>query len=95
MKAIVATVSVIPGREEEFVNISKGLIDKVRANEPGCLFYALHKTDQPATYMMIERYTDGAAIETHMQSPYFKAAFPSMRELFAAPPTFSVVDEIY
>lgn len=95
MKAIVVTLTVKPGSEETFQSISKGLIEKVRANEPDCLYYALYKTDNPQKFVMIERYKDDAAIAAHQKTPYFKDAFKQLRDVFAGPPEFIIVDLVH
>ena len=43
MLGIVATLRVKPGMEKEFEAVATELVAKVRANEPGCALYALHR----------------------------------------------------
>ncbi len=72
MISVIATLKVRPGKEEEFERITKELVAKVTANEPGCLLYALHRGTEPQTYVFLERYADEAATETHRGSAHFK-----------------------
>jgi quinol monooxygenase YgiN len=84
MLGIVATLRVKPGREKEFEAVAKELVAKVRANEPGCALYALHRLDgegaPPSTYVFLERYVDQAAVDAHRGAEYFKALGRKMGE---------------
>ena len=68
----VATLKAKDGEQAAFETVAKELAAAVNANEPGCLFYALHRTDDPTTYVMMERYTDMAAVEAHRGTDHFK-----------------------
>ena len=84
MLAIVATLRVKPGMEEEFEGVAKELVAKVRANEPGCALYALHRLEdageRPSTYVFMERYVDQAAVDAHRATEYFKTLGRKMGE---------------
>ena len=43
MIGVVATLRIKPGMEKNFEVVAKELVAKVRANEPGCVLYALHQ----------------------------------------------------
>jgi quinol monooxygenase YgiN len=72
MIGVVATIKVKDGQGAEFEKVAGELAKKVNANEPGCLFYALFKADEPNTYVFIERYKDLAAIEAHRATDHYK-----------------------
>ena len=85
MLGIVATLRVKPGMEKEFEDVATELVAKVRANEPGCALYALHRRDgdggeTPATYVFMERYVDQAAVDAHRATDYYKALGRKMGE---------------
>ncbi len=84
MLGVVATVRVKPGMEKEFEAVAKELVAKVRANEPGCALYALHRPEgggeAPSTYVFMERYVDQAAVDAHRGSDHFKALGRKMGE---------------
>jgi quinol monooxygenase YgiN len=65
MLGIVATLKVKPGMEREFEAVAKELVAKVKANEPGCTLYALHRDEAAGTYVFMERYVDQAAVDAH------------------------------
>ena len=72
MIGIVATLKVKDGEQADFEAVAKELVAAVNANEPGCLYYALYRTDDPTTYVMMERYTDRTAVEAHRGTDHFK-----------------------
>ncbi|MEQ9638892.1 MAG: putative quinol monooxygenase [Alphaproteobacteria bacterium] len=72
MIGVIATIKVKDGQQADFEATAKRLVEAVRANEPGCLTYALHKTDDPTTYVFLERYKDQDAIEAHRKMDHFR-----------------------
>ena len=80
MIGIVATIKVKAGMEKEFESVARELVAKVRANEPGCVLYALHHSETPGTYVFMERYADQAAVDAHRGTDYFKALGRKMGE---------------
>ncbi len=72
MIGIVATIAVKQGSEKDFEAVANELVAAVNADEPGCEFYGLHRTDDPQVYVMLERYKDEAAIEAHRASAHYK-----------------------
>jgi len=86
MLGVVATIKVKPGAGAQFEAAAKELVSKVRANEPGCKLYALHRAESPDTYVFLERYVDDAAVEAHRQTDYFKSIGRKMGEFMAGRP---------
>ena len=80
MIGVVATLRVKAGMEKEFEAVAKELVAKVRAGEPGCHLYALHRGEAPSTYVFMERYADQAAVDAHRATDYFKALGRKMGE---------------
>jgi len=80
MLGVIATLKVKAGHEAEFEAVAKELVAKVRANEPGCALYALHRDEAAGAYVFMERYVDQAAVEAHRATDYFKALGRKMGE---------------
>jgi quinol monooxygenase YgiN len=72
MLAVVATIKVKAGSEQDFEAVAKQLVAKVNANEPGCKLYTLCKGDAPQTYVFLERYVDEEATKAHRASEHFR-----------------------
>jgi quinol monooxygenase YgiN len=94
MLGIVATIKVKPGAGKDFEAIAKELVGNVRANEPGCKLYALHRAEAADTYVFMERYTDQAAVDAHRQTEYFKTLGRKMGEYMDGRPEILRLTEI-
>jgi quinol monooxygenase YgiN len=80
MLGVVAKLTVKPGMEKDFEAVAKELVAKVRASEPGCLLYALHRSETPNVYVFMERYVDQAAVEAHRGTDHFRSLGRKMGE---------------
>ncbi|MFC0283680.1 putative quinol monooxygenase [Camelimonas abortus] len=94
MVSIVARIQVKEGEGASFEKVARQLQDAVAANEPGCEFYRLHRTDDPNVYVFIERYRDQAAIEAHRKSDHFRTLGKEMGQFMAGPPKVEVFQEV-
>jgi quinol monooxygenase YgiN len=75
MIGVVAVLKIKEGTEAQFEAGFKELAGKVRANEPGNIFYQLTKSrSEPLTYKVLELYADEEALKHHGQTEYFRAA---------------------
>ena len=67
MIAVVAKLKIREGRNAEFEAFFRGLMESVRANEPGCRLYQASKSrTDPQVYCVQELYDDAAAQEAHL-----------------------------
>jgi quinol monooxygenase YgiN len=96
MIGIVATLKVKPGSEAAFETGFRELASKVKANEPGNIFYQLTKSrTEPGTYKVLELYADQDALKHHGQTEYFKAAGASVfAAALAAAPEIEYLDAV-
>ncbi len=83
-----------PGTGPQFESVAKELIAAVRANEPGCKLYVLHRAEAADTYVFLERYVDQAAIDAHRQTDHMKTIGKRMGEFMAARPTLMMLTEV-
>ena len=94
MIAVVATINVKEGKEAEFEAVMKGLAEKVHASEPDTLHYQLCKAKDAPTYVVLENYTDQAALTHHSGTSYFKEAMPKMGACMAGAPKIEIFEVI-
>lgn len=67
----------------------------VLAEEPGCRFYALHRShSEEHTYVVLEQYDDEAAFSAHGRYDAFKAANEPLKDCLAAAPSIEVFDGV-
>jgi len=94
MIGVIATIKVKEGNEANFEAVMKRLVEAVNANEPACKLYALHKGEEPQTYVMMERYEDNDALAAHSQTSYFKEIGAEMVPFMAGRPEVRVLSEV-
>ena len=91
MIGVTAKLTVQDGKQADFEEAVKKLMTDVRANEPDCSLYQFCKTKGSETeYMVIEVYTDEAALAAHGASDHFKAAQPALGACLAGVPEIAV-----
>ncbi|MEM1156225.1 MAG: putative quinol monooxygenase [Pseudomonadota bacterium] len=92
---VVATLTIQEGKNAEFEQAFLGLAEQVRANEPGNLFYLLHRSrENPQEYKVLEQYTSDADLQAHRESDHFKAANATLAPFMAAMPIVEVLDAL-
>lgn len=92
---IIATLTIQPGKNEEFESAFKQMMDAVKVNEPGNHFYVLHRSrDDESTYVVMEQYEDQAAVDVHGKSDAFKAASAALGGCMAGPPEVKMYDGV-
>jgi len=80
--------------EADFESAASELADGVSKNEEGCLFYTLHRSDDPKMYVFVERYTDMNAVEAHRPSAHFKELAPKMVAFIDGRPDIMRLEQI-
>lgn len=92
---LLATITVQEGKNAEFERIFLELAAAVRANEPGNIFYELHrsKTD-PQVYKVMEQYASAEALDAHGKADHFREANRRLASLVAAAPNIEVLDAV-
>lgn len=93
MIGVVAKLKIQDGKQDEFEQVAKDLMAKVKANEPGCLTYQLYKARGASTdYIFMEQYASADALKSHGQTEYFKAAGPKLGAVLAGAPDIQYFD---
>ena len=95
MIGIVAVLKVQEGKGPDFEAVFLELAAKVRANEPGNVFYQLTKSRTEAdTYQVLELYKDQDALAAHGGSDHFKDLGKKMGAFMAGRPAVEYLDAI-
>ncbi|WCB93697.1 Putative monooxygenase YcnE [Baekduia alba] len=84
---VTAIVNVKPeARDEALAALTTGI--EGTHGEEGCIAYALHEdTNQPARFVIVEKWATQAALEAHGQADHLKAMFAVVGPLLTEPPT--------
>jgi quinol monooxygenase YgiN len=94
MIGVTARLKVKAGKEQAFEEFVRGVVEAVRANEPGNLFYSLFRGERPGEYVFIERWLDQAAVDAHGKAPHMRDALPRFAEFVDGPVDLRQYDEI-
>tara|TARA_B110000091_G_scaffold211259_1_gene255565 strand:+ start:34 stop:330 length:297 start_codon:yes stop_codon:yes gene_type:complete len=92
---VIATITIREGKNAEFEQLFAELTKQVLGNEPGTVFYALHRTKSDAqVYKVLEQYASKDDMKAHGQTEYFQEANKKMAALVAAAPEIEVLDAV-
>ena len=71
------------------------LTEKVRANEPGTVFYSLYRVGNDSqVYQVTEQYEHAEALDTHGKTDYFRDANKQLARLLAGSPDIEILEAI-
>lgn len=83
---VVAKLRAKAGREAELEALLKRQVAAVRANEPDCLAYRLHRlTQDPTVFLFYEQYRSPAAFDAHRKAAHLAAFQAERKDLVAGP----------
>lgn len=83
MVTIYAFFRINEGKEDEAEQAIKEMVAAVEANEPGCVFYAMNRSQQdPLDVHVFEVYKDQAAAAAHAASEHMGAFRQHFRDVF-------------
>lgn len=95
MIGVIATLNVLPGKEEEFEAAFGALAARVRADEPGNSVYQLTKSRTEAgVYKVLEIYADDDAIKAHRESAHFRELGARLGPCMAGRAVVEVLDAV-
>lgn len=81
---------------EEYLAISKELVEKTNANDAGCIKYELcRNVNDPLHFIMLEEWENQEALDAHMKSPHFTSLIPKMDGLTSGPPALVLLEKVY
>jgi len=85
MVTVIATFTVKPEREEEAIEILKGVVAASHGEE-GCLLYTLHRANnKPHTWSIVEKWRSQEDLEAHFKMPHM-APMAAAVDMLAEPP---------
>ena len=92
---LLATITIQEGKNEEFEEAFLDLTELVRANEPGTVLYALHRSPtNPQGYMVMEQFDSPEALDAHGKTDYFREANKRLADMVAAAPEIEILDAV-
>ncbi len=92
---VIAVITIQEGKNAAFEQAFLALTEQVRANEPGNIFYILHRSkSDPQVYKVLEQYESEADLEAHGKTEYFLEANKVLATMVAAAPQVEVLDTV-
>jgi len=92
---VIARLTIKEGKNDEFESVFKEMVAAVRANEPGCNFYDLHRSKEDSqSYVVLEQYADKDAMKAHSSSEHFKTIGAKMGPCMAKGADIEVMEGV-
>lgn len=88
---VVATFTVKPESVDTVRDILTRAVEDVHG-EPGCQLYSLHQTG--VTFVFVEQWADGDALQAHSTAPAVTAMFTAAREHLAGAPDIKMLQPV-
>ena len=86
---VVCTQRIKPGMEAKAEALLRQAEAGTLANDKGCLRYEWYRSEEPGTYILLERWADKEAVQAHFKSSHLTKLLPQLAE--CAVEKFSVV----
>ncbi len=90
----IVEVKIKPGKEKDYEAIGLEASKVIEAEEPGTLFFGVHRTDDPSTYMIVARFKDQDALTAHEQDAALTDIRAKFADVIAAPPSRTLYEQI-
>jgi quinol monooxygenase YgiN len=92
---LIARIKAKQGSESQLEQAFHDMIKKVRAAEPGCQAYILHKAnDDPTQFVWYETYADQAAFDNHRKTEHMKEMGGRIANLLDGRPQVEMLTEL-
>ena len=94
--ALVVTFKVKAGMNAKFEQAFREMQAAMREREPGALYYDLccPQGGDGQTYVMLERYTDEAAVKTHRETPHMANLLKALTDVWEGRPEAQLLDVV-
>lgn len=94
MISVIAQLSVKDGEQDQALDLIEVLLQGV-AQEKNTLAYTVNRSrKEPCRIVIIERYTDKAALAEHASTAHFKKFNTEIKELLDSKPDVQVLEEL-
>ncbi len=93
MIGVIANLRIKPGKEKQFEEVAKKLVDAVNSEEENNIFYRLYKKSE-LLYTFMEGYKDRESLEFHTTTRHYKENGKAMAEFLDGRPGVEVMNEI-
>jgi quinol monooxygenase YgiN len=74
-----------PGAEAEFEELVRRMTADTRDRDQGCLRFEWYRSEEPSTYILVERWTSKEEAVAHLKSEHMRPIFARLREISPEP----------
>lgn len=81
---------------EEFLAITKELVEKTNKLDAGCVKYELCRdVNDPLRFVMLEEWEDQQSLDAHMKAPHFTELIPRLGPLCSQPSELTLLEKVH
>lgn len=81
---------------EEFLAITKVLVEKTNALDKGCIKYELCRDiREPLNFVMLEEWEDQQSLDAHMKAAHFIELIPKLGPLTSKPSEITLLEKVH
>ena len=81
---------------EEFLSITKVLVEKTNALDAGCVRYELCRdVNNPLNFVMLEEWEDQKSLDEHMKASHFVELVPKLGALSSKPTEITMLEKVH
>ena len=81
---------------EDFIAITKELVEKTNALDAGCIAYELYRdANDPLRFVMMEQWEDQASLDAHMKASHFLEIVPKLGPLSSQPTEITILEKVH
>jgi len=81
---------------QDFLAITKELVEKTNALDKGCIKYELCRDlNDPLRFVMLEEWEDKPSLDEHMKAAHFVELVPKLGNMAAKPSELTMLEKIY
>ncbi len=77
---VIVTLRIKAGSEARAEALLRELETETAENDKGCLRYQWYRAEQPGIYYLLERWSDQAAIDAHLEAAHMARLLPQIAE---------------
>ena len=81
---------------EEFLAVTKELVEKTNKLDAGCIRYELCRdVKDPLRFVMLEEWEDQGSLDAHMKAAHFVELVPKLGGFAAKPSELTLLEKVY
>ena len=96
MVKVTAVNYIKEGCVDEFLAISKELVEKTNTLDRGCIRYELCRDlSNPLRFIMLEEWEDQGSLDNHMKAKHFVELVPKFGDLTDKPSELTMLEKVF